>query len=255
MPPPPAAGGMPPQNQQMPPGQQPPPPQGMGGGVGAPPMGGGYQVPQAFADPEGGSFEGGGGAGAPPTGGFPNQAAGFPPQPTGGRHVGAIPPPPGGMPGAAPGGAQPAPVAPVQFFNPAAVPARQSKAPAQQPVDPNAAPTDQMANMSMRTGPAQAFSLGDLAAGPSSWHREPATPLQEPTGQSQPRYMQVSCGAFPASAAMLQKFALPVAVNIQACVLCGVVICALCRLSAPCAGAELVCARAHVLAHGVSRVS
>ena len=211
------AGGMAPHSQQAPP-QQPPPPQQQQPPQQPQQWGG---VPQAFVDPEGGSFEGGGGAipaqgGAPPTGGFPNQPAGFPPQPTGGRHVGAIPPPPGGMPGAAPGGAQPAPVAPVQFFNPAAVPQRQPKAPsAQAGADPSAGPTEAMANMSLRSGPAQAFALGELAKGPTSWHREPGSPLQDGNGQSQPRYMQVSCGAFPASAAMLQKFALPVAVNIQ----------------------------------------
>lgn len=120
------------------------------------------------------------------------------------------------MPGGGAGSA-PQPAAPVQFFNPAAVPQRQSKAPgatATAGTDPNV-PTEQMANMNMRTGPAQAFTLGDLAPGPTSWNREPGNPIPDANGQSQPRYMQVSCGAFPASAAMYQKFSLPVAVNIQ----------------------------------------
>lgn len=199
--------GMPPQGSMQP--QQ---SQGVGG-FGAPPpmgvMGGG--VPQAFADPEGGTFDGGrgGGAAPPPTGGFPNQ-----PLPPGGRQ--AIPAPPGGMPGMPAGGGAPAPVAPVQFFNPAAVPQRQAKAgPAGAPDMAGAAPTEQMGALNMRTGPAQAFSLGDLAAGPTTWNREPGNPIPDIVGQSQPRYMQVSCGAFPASSATLQKFSLPVAVNIQ----------------------------------------
>ena len=195
MPPPmgqPAQGGgaMPPPMGQ----QQPPPQQPMGGGVGgfgAPPMGGGG-VPQAFADPEGGAYDG---AAPPPMGGGVPPPGGFPTPPTGGRHVGAIAPPPGGMPNM-PGGAgsTPQPAAPVQFFNPAAVPQRQPKAagPAGAAADPNAAPTEQMANMSMRTGPAQAFTLGDLAAGPSAWNRQPGNPIPDAGGQSQPRYMQVS---------------------------------------------------------------
>jgi len=198
------------------PQQQPPPMGGGVGGFGAPPPvgGGGYQVPQTFVDPEGGAYEGGGAAaGVPPAGGFPN-AAGMPPPPTGGRHVGAIQAPPGGMPGAV---NAPQPAAPVQFFNPAAVPQRQPKPGVPQAGAPGAAdaPAEQMNNMNLRTGPAQAFSLGDLAAGPTDWKREAANPIPDVVGQSQPRYMQVSCGAFPASSALLQKFSLPIAVNIQ----------------------------------------
>jgi hypothetical protein len=212
MPPPQGGGGMPPPPQQQ--GMPPPPQQGM-----PPPPGGMQQqqqsmfppssgVPQAFADPEGGSYEGGGGEGggapgmppggfsnpkgAPPTGGFPNQ----PPPPTGGRHVGYIPPPPGGMPGQTGGGGGPVPqpAAPVQFFNPAAVPQRQPKASATAAGagDMGASgAADQMSNMAIRNTPTPAFTLGDVAPGPSDWQREPINPIPDGVGQSQPRYMQV----------------------------------------------------------------
>ena len=50
---------------------------------------------------------------------------------------------------------------------------------------------DAMNNLNLRGGPAPAFSLGDLAGGPTDWQRAPLNPIPDPVGQSLPRYMQV----------------------------------------------------------------
>eukprot|EP00961_Rhodomonas_salina_P248247 3355289-Rhodomonas_salina.2 len=71
---------------------------------------------------------------------------------------GGYPPPPGS--GFPPGASQaPAPPASVQFFNPAAVAPRKGAA-GGAAGQAGGAPTEGMANMSMRT-PAPAFNLGD----------------------------------------------------------------------------------------------
>jgi hypothetical protein len=164
----------PPPSGQAPPPQQAPP---------QPPMTMGQQsapqqnwVPAAFADPE--DF------GAPPRGG----PGGMPPPPTGGppqAGMPPMPPPPGGF---AP--MQPTPAQPVQFFNPAAVPQR--KAAAAAPAHAGHPPTEQMNAMSMRSGPAQAFSLGDLHPPPSQWDA-PQPAYLPPEGQTPNRYMHMRC--------------------------------------------------------------
>jgi len=99
----------------------------------------------------------------------------------------------------------------VQFFNPAAIPAKKAG-----PAGAAGAPTEQMAGMNIGgRGPAQAFSLGEIPQCPQDGIRHPQSYIEDQVGQSNPRYMQCSVGAIPASQAVAQKFSLPIAVTIH----------------------------------------
>eukprot|EP00960_Hanusia_phi_P014127 415486-Hanusia_phi.AAC.1 len=106
-----------------------------------------------------------------------------------------IPMPPGGMPGGIPPGGTMGPGATpaqpqVQFFNPAAIPAKKAG-----PAGAAGAPTEQMAGMNIGgRGPAQAFSLGEIPQCPQDGIRHPQSYIEDQVGQSNPRYMQCSVG-------------------------------------------------------------
>ncbi|EKX31688.1 secretory protein Sec24A [Guillardia theta CCMP2712] len=81
---------------------------------------------------------------------------------------------------------------------------------------PAGAPTEQMAGMSIGgRGPAQAFNLGEIPQCPQDGVRTAQSYIEDQVGQSNPRYMQCSVGAIPASQAVAQKFSLPMAVTIH----------------------------------------